>query len=512
MYLTELAPWEKKSEYHRIIQLDNDLNKQSRLIADASKKQLESQISNTNKIIASNDRIANYLSDLSEGFDSIINGLDDLKSTFEWGISEIIWQFEQNRVVLKSIEEGVWSPFDAKARNRKKQAQEAFSCGWVDEAEEYFLESEQIVKMDFTVHISLGMIYLFHKIDKIKALSYFENAVKYSTPKSAYYKSYSLIHKALILFDLGKTKEAEQATDEAILTYPDMLEAHYQNSQYNAQLGNTKKSLHHLKYVIKQQATYCLKANKDILLDPIRTELLELIKSLTDENNKSNKEMLQLCQFFLNQTNKHLNNCNSKLDKKINIKTFDYKISLINDLINRSTYFDSLEAIKHLSEFVSEIKKYELSIDTFFNSLSSVLTSEKNNLISTAIYNKESNELKVQMWFRVGGFAIALIIALRSCTTMLSSENYNLNKSFGELLGRLIGTPLLFILIIVVVPLIASFVGKEIGGSISTRNNGKINSIDNQIKEINKMIQDFNKISRHHYIEFDKQNIISTKA
>ena len=61
MYLTELAPWERKSEYHRIIKLDNDLNKQSRLIAEASKKQLESQLSNTNKIIASNDRIANYL-------------------------------------------------------------------------------------------------------------------------------------------------------------------------------------------------------------------------------------------------------------------------------------------------------------------------------------------------------------------------------------------------------------------------------------------------------------------
>ena len=69
------------------------------------------------------------------------------------------------------------------------------------------------------------------------------NAIKYSTPKSSYYKSYSLIHKALILFDIGKKIEAEQTTDEAILIYPNMLEAYYQNSQYNAQLGNTKKSL-----------------------------------------------------------------------------------------------------------------------------------------------------------------------------------------------------------------------------------------------------------------------------
>lgn len=512
MYLTELAPWERKSEYHRIIKLDNDLNKQSRLIADASKKQLESQLSNTNKIIASNDRIANYLGDLSVGFDSIVNGLEDLKSTFEWGISEIVWQLEQNRFVLKSIEEGVWSPFDAQARNRKKQAQEAFSCGWIDEAEEYFLESEQIVKMDFTVHISLGMIYLFHKIDKIKALSYFDNAIKYSTPKSAYYKSYSLIHKALILFDLGKTKEAEQTTDEAILIYPNMLEAYYQNSQYNAQLGNTRKSLHHLEYVIKQQAAYCLKADKDNLLDPIRSELLELIKRLTEENNKSNKEMLQLFQTFLNQTNKHLNHCNSKLNKKFSINNFDSKISLINELITRCTYLDSLEAIKHLSVFESEIKKYESSIDTFFSSLSSVLTREKTNLINTANHDRESNEYNFKHWFRIGGFVIALIIAFRSCTTMLSSENYNLNKSFGELLGRLIGTPLLFIIILVVVPIIASFVGKIIGGSIPTRKNGKINSIGDQIKEINEMIQDFNKISKYHYIEFNKNNIISTKA
>lgn len=498
MYLTELAPWERKSEYHRIIQLDNDLNKQSRLIADASKKQLESQLSNTNKIIASNDRIASYLGDLSEGFDSIINGLEDLKSTFEWGISEIVWQFEQNRVVLKSIEEGVWSPFDAKARNRKKQAQEAFSYGWIDEAEEYFLESEQIVKMDFTVHISLGMIYLFHKIDKIKALSYFENAIKYSTPKSTYYKSYSLIHKALILFDLGKIKEAEQTTDEAILIYPDMLEAHYQNAQYNAQIGNTKKSLQRLEYVIKQQATYCLKAEKDNLLDSIRSELLELIKSMTEENNKSIKDRLQVFRKYLNHANKHLNHCNSKLNKKFNIKTFDDKIFLINELINRSTYLDSLEVIKLETEFEFEITSYETAISTFYSSVLNSLVLEKDKLIKDADRNRESNASNVSAWFGIGGFVIALIIAFRSCSNMLSSENYNVNKSFGELLGRLIGTPLLFIIILVVVPFVASLIGKAIGGSISTRKNGKINSIDNQIKEINEMKQDFNKISNHH--------------
>lgn len=51
------------------------------------------------------------------------------------------------------------------------------------------------------------MIYLFKRVDKEKALSYFEKAIKYSKPKSTFHASYALLHKALIYYDMGGLKK-----------------------------------------------------------------------------------------------------------------------------------------------------------------------------------------------------------------------------------------------------------------------------------------------------------------
>lgn len=183
-------------------------------------------------------------------------------------------------------EEGIWSPFDAKAINRKRQAQEAYEYGWIDEAEEYFLESEKIVKTDFSVHVSLGLIYLFQKIDKEKALSYFEKAIKYARPKSPYYTSYALLHKALIEFDFGQVNDAEKSSSEAIDLSPDFTEALYQNAQYNAQLKNIGKTITNLEKAIRIDKNYCVKADNDPMFDSIRNNINKLFEKLREESKK----------------------------------------------------------------------------------------------------------------------------------------------------------------------------------------------------------------------------------
>jgi len=80
----------------------------------------------------------------------------------------------------------------------------------------------------------------------------------------------------LIHFDMGKTEEAERASQEAITLSPNLTEALYQNAQYNAQLRNTKKSIENLEKAIKVDKLYCLKANKDEMFNPIRNEVNRL--------------------------------------------------------------------------------------------------------------------------------------------------------------------------------------------------------------------------------------------
>jgi len=236
LYLNELAPWERKQEYYHTIQLGKDVKEQTNVLNKQTKAMIATQLASTNAIIASQERISEGMDAVVCGVERVEQGISELKSAFEWGISEVVWQIEQNRAVLRDILEVLMAPLDTQAKERRKRAEDAYANGWIEDAEEEFLESEKLNKFDFSIHISLGMIYLFKRVDKEKALSYFDKAIKYSKPKSAFHASYALLHKALIHHDMGKTEEAEKASSEAITLSPNLTEALYQNAQYNAQL------------------------------------------------------------------------------------------------------------------------------------------------------------------------------------------------------------------------------------------------------------------------------------
>jgi tetratricopeptide (TPR) repeat protein len=285
-YITDLAPWERRNQYYNIVQLGKNVKEQANTINTQTKAMIASQLTSANAIIASQERIVEGIDAVALGVNRVEQGIYELKSTFEWGISEVVWQIEQNRAVLKNILEVLMAPLDTQAKERRKRAEEAYTNGWIEDAEEEFLESEKLNKFDFSIHISLGIIYLFHKIDKQKSLSYFEKAIKYSKPKSSFHTSYALLHKALIHFDMGNTEEAEKASVEAINLSPNFTEALYQNAQYNAQLLNNNKSIAHLEKAIRADKLYCLKANKDKLFDPIRNSVNSLFERLRDEEKK----------------------------------------------------------------------------------------------------------------------------------------------------------------------------------------------------------------------------------
>ncbi|MHB8335788.1 MAG: tetratricopeptide repeat protein [Ignavibacteriaceae bacterium] len=370
LYLNELAPWERKKEYFNTIELRNDVKKQNELLSKAAKQQVISQLSHTDKIIASQDRVSSYLENISFGMNNLSNQLDnvvdsiyDLKSTFEWGISEVVWQLEQNRKVLKDILEILMAPLDTQAKERKKRAIEAYSNDWIDDAEEEFIESEKLNKYDFSIHISLGMIYLFKKIDKNKSLNYFSKAIKYARPKSTYYTSYSLLYYSLIKFDIGEIKEAEESTQEVINLTPDFLEAYYQNAQYNSQLGNIEKAIKNLEYVIRKDKFYAIKVDTDKLFDPIRGAVLNLIIKLRDENYKTSQLLFDDVVSLITKINHTIFFHNDKkIMINVGINDFQQIVDEINFLLLNNTFFDSIDAIKYTLDFQNEVTRY-------FNSL-----------------------------------------------------------------------------------------------------------------------------------------------
>jgi len=365
--MADLTEWEKRNEYYSVITLSNDIKKQNELLKQGTREYITAQAASTNAIITSQENILEGIQNLSY---AVENGMAGLKASFDFGISEVVWQIEQNRESLKNILQVLIAPLDIQAKELRKRALEAYANGWFEDALQDFLQSEKINKYDFTVHINIGMIYLFHLINRKKALEYFEKAVKYAKPKSNYYASFALLHAALIKHDFNQITDAEQLTEEAIQLSPNFEEALYQNAQYNAILHNIQKSLCNLEKAVHLDRNYCIKADHDDVFNSMREDVNQLFLRLKNEIQQlciNTYKSIELTINMINQNIQLANNDITIITSKNQIqnnfppfplKTFSNDISLIDNLIKRNSYFDSLDAYKIEIMLIDDIKTY----------------------------------------------------------------------------------------------------------------------------------------------------------
>jgi len=348
LYLNELAPWERKKEYFQHIQLGKDLNSQAHALRQAIDNQSRANLASASAIIASQERISEGIQDLNV---KIEEGLNGLANVFEWGIAEVVWQLEQNREVLTNILAVLMAPLDTHAKERRKRAEKAFENGWIDDADEEFLESEKLNKYDFAIHISLGVIYLFHKIDKTKALDYFDKAIKYARPESQYHTSYALLHKALIKRDMGKMDDAYEHSIEAIQLCPSFNEAYYQAAVYATATNRKNKAIEYLKKLIDTDYSYCLKIDNDEDFDAIKEEINELFAEY------KNKELLHAKSLEKSLTSKlrQINSILKKIDDQGEIQLVNEmppEIEEINKVLKRDSLFDALSAQEMVTKLI----------------------------------------------------------------------------------------------------------------------------------------------------------------
>lgn len=427
LYLNVLAPWERKHEYLHHIQLGKDLRTQTDLLHTSLSKQLQLQISSVNSIVASQERINDGIGNLSIGLDRISGGIESLKSSFEWGISEVVWQIEQNREVLKNILEVLMAPLDTQAKELRRRAEEAYSNGWHDDALEDFLKSEQTNKYDFSVHISIGMIYLFHIVDKNRALEYFDKAIKYAKPKSPYHASYALLYKGLIMRDSGLLPDAEDCTEQAIIITPELVEAHYQNAQYNAQIGNIDKSMNRLAYAIRQDSGYIIKVSSDSMFDPARSKLLRLMEELMDELSKKTLTTLTNLKRAVNSINTIVKNCDAFDADRFDCMNFGSDFSNIDNVLSRNSYFDSLSAGQELSALAPRISAYHKEATSW---LSRQITSMRGSLAKMAEEVQEKGErAKRTVKFAIVSIIILLHIIIAWAALAENIEEYGVRET-----------------------------------------------------------------------------------
>jgi tetratricopeptide (TPR) repeat protein len=244
---------------------------------------VKAQIESADSIIVSQEWIRSEIEKTALGIDRVAGGLDDLAAMFEWGFSELVWQLEEQKEILKNILRVLQAPLDTQAKELKKRAEYALRNGWFDDALEDFLESEKKNRYDFTIHQNLGNIYFFEKKNPKKALEYYEKAAKYAAPKSPYHASIALLHVGLIRYLQGNFQKAYEATLKALKLSPQLYEAHYQHAQYCANLGKYAEAVEHLKIAIKGDRYYCVKADSEKDFDVMKDHLVSLFKELKEE-------------------------------------------------------------------------------------------------------------------------------------------------------------------------------------------------------------------------------------
>ncbi len=370
-YIDELAPWEKRDGYYRDIRLGKSVRIQKGEITSQALKMITSQIASTNAIIASQNIVVDTISDLLRDTETIGDGIFGMRAAFEWGISDVVWQIEMKSARMKECLKHLYATVDEETKHFKKtkhfreEVEEDYAQGHIDAALENFLTLTKENEFDFSIYTSIGIIYLFHKIDKEKALYYFDKAAIYAKKQSAYYTSYALLYKALIKRDYGLIEEAEKLTKKALKTLSNFSEAMYQNALYNAILNKPDKAIPLLRQVIDNDVAYCLKINNEPEFDGIRPQINKLLEEARDKRNeevKNRQRGLEEKIFLLDDTIGYITVIGYDVSEGCYTGPLKEKNTEATDIITNNSILDTRIAGLVLSQLNKRLQYTEASV------------------------------------------------------------------------------------------------------------------------------------------------------
>ncbi|WP_096895820.1 tetratricopeptide repeat protein [Candidatus Scalindua japonica] len=343
-YIDKLAPWEERSAYYIEVKLGRKVKDLKILLKNQTEKMIASQITSADEIVASQGISEDIIQEIGYDIKSIGLGMSGLKAAFEWGISDVVWLLEKNTDEFQTVMMNLYKVPDKQLDDIRYKLDDTFATGDMESALERFREIETFIKDDFSVCISLGIIYFFHKLDKEKALIYFERAIKYARPYSAYYTSFALLYKALIKRDFGLIEEAERCSGEAIKFSPGFTEAIYQNAQYNALLDRPEKAITLLRKAIKEDIVYCLKILREQDFKQISSEIAKLYEEIRGQKIEKVKQVMEEVKknvLFLDNAVKNIEKLGYDVSLEFSVELYREGNREIDLLVQKNSIFDA---------------------------------------------------------------------------------------------------------------------------------------------------------------------------
>ncbi|CAK0766771.1 putative TPR repeat-containing protein [Gammaproteobacteria bacterium] len=343
MAINELGSFLSKKSYYFGIALGKDIETQIYLVSQATKELLTTQAAFADESVASKGRIADGLDYLSSSMDDVREGVFGLKSAFEIGISEVVWQIEKRKRELQDILKISMLYLDSQNKERRKRAENSYLNGLIDVAEEEFLFFEELNGLDFTIHINLAMIYMFHKVDIEKSIEYFNKAIECIRQRSPYYTSFSLIHKAILLREANLIEDARTCLEEAVRLSPNFCEALYQLTI--TELATDKdKAMSFIFKLLEMDIRYALKIEDEpafiTIKEDLHTRYRTIVNSRTPEIRSHHDDLLTRMISISEQVTKCnliVENEDFKLNEELQLDTV---LQRIVELVDRESLLD----------------------------------------------------------------------------------------------------------------------------------------------------------------------------
>lgn len=387
-------------------------------IRELSKK-AESQLKRTDRVIASNELIADKVSELNQavtlGLYAINEGLREFCFVIDDGLREVYDKLDLMSHQLDSIREILEKPLDTQARELRKRGEFAYLNDWIEEAETDLLEAERKNYQDFLVHLMLGNIYFYHKTNHQKALEYYQKAAKYAAPQSKKHAGYALVCAAMVYYKDGRIADAYNSTKLALEFLPQDWNAVYHHARYSAKMGHLEEFKDGLTRCIINYPTYLLTADNDDNLLNVKSELIEISIKLRDEKKNRVEKVLKML-------------ISAKEEAEVlgirDFESFNNTLHKVTELYKRNSYFDLLKA-------------EQLAISEFEENLSNWLKS-KNEIIASLDTEKREIEKKEYSW-PYWGIVIGILTFVSSCMYCGSThgiwKNYSKCMNYSALLS-----------------------------------------------------------------------------
>lgn len=234
-----------------------------------------------NQLDSMGDMFSSGLGELTNsielGFDNLSRGIDQLNADFNLLMGDVIWRLELQDRSLQSILQTLQAPLDTQAKELRHRAEDAYQNGWYEESLADFLESEKKNYQDFSVHRSIGNIYLYHLINLPKALEYFQKASKYARPRDERQAAEAEYFAGITCAAQQNITKAFQHIQNAISLNRRLYEARYMKATFASILGDELEVLAGLEMAIQGDGRYYERAKTDKIFDAFQGQVNTLL-------------------------------------------------------------------------------------------------------------------------------------------------------------------------------------------------------------------------------------------